>query len=68
MTRPSQADAPLDGEPPAPERMRDPSPRGGHPNTSFHPDDKPGFDDRPGKYPAAAKGLGDPGGSERKSK
>lgn len=47
------ADAPLDGQPPAPDQLRDPSPKRENPNASFHPDDKPQFDQRPGQYPSA---------------
>ena len=66
MTKSSDADAPLKGKPPAPDQMRDPSPKGGTPNASAHVDDKPVYHTRQGKYPAAKQGLGDPGGDERK--
>jgi len=66
MTRDSNAEAPLNGQPPAPEEMRDSSPKGGHPNASVHVDDKAVYHTRPQKYPAVKDGKGDPGGSERK--
>jgi hypothetical protein len=57
MTRPSSqhsdADAPLRGEAPAPDQLRDPSPEGTHPNASEHFGDKPQYHGRPAKYPAA---------------
>jgi len=62
----SQADAPLKGRAPAPGQMRDPSPEGTNPNASEHFGDKLVYRARPGKYPAANQGLGDPGGSKGK--
>lgn len=59
MTRPSpqphDPDAPLRGEPPAPDQLRDPSPTGTNPNASEHFGDKPQYHGRPAKYPAAKK-------------
>ncbi len=65
MTQPSSqqrsADAPLSGNAPNAEQLRDPSPEA-PPNASSHVDEKPRHGDRPGKYPAAKSGKGDPSG------
>lgn len=57
MTRSSPrqhpADAPLHGEAPVPDQLRDPSPQGSNPNASEHFGDKPQYHGRPAKYPAA---------------
>jgi hypothetical protein len=41
-------------------KISEPKQKDAHPNASVHVEDKPQFDERPEKYPAAKKGLGNP--------
>lgn len=41
-------------------KTKEPKTKNDHPNASFKVKDKPQFDTRPEKYPAAKKNLGNP--------
>ena len=56
----SGADAPLEGQAPAADQFRDPTPEGEHPNDSYHPEGKADWKTRPQHYPAASEGIANP--------
>ncbi len=56
----SDADAPLNGKPPAVDQFRDPSPEGEAPNDSYHLEGKDGWKSRPQQYPAVKDNIGQP--------
>lgn len=63
MTEP-KPDNPLKGKAPAPNDVRDEKTEGHTPNASFHVENDPAWEDRPGQYQAVKKGLlnqGSPG-------